>query len=110
MRIKQCGGFGQHCLHDWGDEECVTILKNCHKALPENGKLVIRDYVMDSPESSAVKTNAALHSDLLMLALFNGRGKERTTKEWESILQAAGFPQFSFLSLEGFDAIEAVKT
>jgi hypothetical protein len=81
----------------------IIGLKACHKALPENGKVIIRDFVIDSPKSSAAKVNAALHSDLLMMGLFNGHGRERILKE-------AGFPRPSLLSLEGFDVIEAVKT
>jgi hypothetical protein len=88
----------------------IIGLKACHKALPENGKVIIRDFVIDSPKSSAAKVNAALHSDLLMMGLFNGHGRERTTKDWERILKEAGFPRPSLLSLEGFDVIEAVKT
>ncbi|KAJ1427638.1 S-adenosyl-L-methionine-dependent methyltransferase [Sesbania bispinosa] len=28
--------------HNWSDEECVKFLKNCHKALPQDGKLMER--------------------------------------------------------------------
>ncbi|PKI36108.1 hypothetical protein CRG98_043500 [Punica granatum] len=39
--------FLKNVLHDWGDEECVKILKNCKKAIPKNrGKLIIVDVVL----------------------------------------------------------------
>ncbi|KAL2337178.1 hypothetical protein Fmac_011624 [Flemingia macrophylla] len=25
-------------FHNWSDEKCITILNNCYKALPQNGK------------------------------------------------------------------------
>ncbi|GLJ12081.1 hypothetical protein SUGI_0183670 [Cryptomeria japonica] len=33
--------FMKLILHDWGDEECKKILKNCHEALPKQGKLIM---------------------------------------------------------------------
>ncbi|CAL9760383.1 unnamed protein product [Musa acuminata subsp. burmannicoides] len=30
--------FLKWILHDWSDEHCVKILKNCWKALPEKGR------------------------------------------------------------------------
>ncbi|GLJ20584.1 hypothetical protein SUGI_0374860 [Cryptomeria japonica] len=30
--------FIKWVLHDWGDEDCVKILKQCRKAIPESGK------------------------------------------------------------------------
>jgi hypothetical protein len=100
----------QQVLHDWGDEDCIRILKNCHKALPPNGKLLIRDQVIDPSRNSATKTNAAFNSDVLMMATFQGNGKERTTAEWKSLLEAAGFSHISFLSCQGLDLIESIKT
>ncbi|MBA0737468.1 hypothetical protein Gogos_010931, partial [Gossypium gossypioides] len=26
-------------LHDWGDDQCLKLLKVCHDALPKNGKI-----------------------------------------------------------------------
>src|SRR6185503_17611350 len=33
-------------IHDWNDEQSVSILKNCHRALPENGKLILVEAVV----------------------------------------------------------------
>jgi hypothetical protein len=31
-------------MHDWGDADCVKILKNCKKAIPaQGGKVIILD-------------------------------------------------------------------
>jgi len=31
----------KHVIHDWDDESAVGILKNCHRAMGEQGKLLI---------------------------------------------------------------------
>ncbi|GAB2271494.1 hypothetical protein Dimus_006333 [Dionaea muscipula] len=33
-------------LHNWNDEQCIVILKNCYNALPENDKLIVMDFVL----------------------------------------------------------------
>ncbi|KAF3327814.1 S-adenosyl-L-methionine:O-methyltransferase [Carex littledalei] len=41
-------------LHDWSDEHCQNILKNCYKALPENGKVIILDCIVPTnPDATA---------------------------------------------------------
>lgn len=36
----------QWIVHDWADEECLRLLKSCHKAVPENGKVIVMDVVL----------------------------------------------------------------
>lgn len=71
-------------LHDWGDEDCVTILKNCHKALREDGRLLIREHVIDPSRNSAAKTGAALNSDVRISGAKGGRGPAQSGSAcWE---------------------------
>ncbi|KAJ7965002.1 putative O-methyltransferase [Quillaja saponaria] len=43
-----------YVLHDWSDEECIKILKNCRKAIPEqNGKVIIVDIVLEQQGQEA---------------------------------------------------------
>ncbi|KAF3943053.1 hypothetical protein CMV_030352 [Castanea mollissima] len=28
----------KYILHDWSDEDCMKLLRNCYEALPNNGK------------------------------------------------------------------------
>lgn len=97
-------------LHNWGDDDCIEILKNCHRALPESGKLLVQENVIDLARSSAAKTGACLGSDILMMACFKGVGGERTSAEYKRLLGAAGFSDVSFISVRGLDLIECVKT
>ncbi|KAJ0967135.1 hypothetical protein J5N97_024052 [Dioscorea zingiberensis] len=69
--------FMKWILHDWSDEHCVKILKNCWKALPDNGKMIIVEGVIpDTPEDSDHARNCFM-GDLCMMA-YNVGGKERT--------------------------------
>ncbi|XP_022743042.1 caffeic acid 3-O-methyltransferase-like [Durio zibethinus] len=82
--------FMKSMLHDWGDDRCLKLLKVCHDALPECGKVVLVEAVVpDLPESDAVtKTN--LHRDLALFHILPG-GKERTKQEFETLARQAGF-------------------
>ncbi|KAJ0087394.1 hypothetical protein Patl1_08348 [Pistacia atlantica] len=40
-------------LHDWSDEHCLKILKNCWEALPNSGKVIIVDFILlETPDNS----------------------------------------------------------
>jgi hypothetical protein len=80
----------KHVLHGRQDEDAVTILKNCRAAIPENGSLLIIEFVLPPLVSHAdPQLEAHLMSDLNMLAVTGGR--ERSEREWRALLDAAGF-------------------
>ncbi|CAN6554548.1 unnamed protein product [Malus baccata var. baccata] len=69
-------------LHDWGDDDCIRILKKCREAVPKDtGKVIIID---------AKLANVKLMLDLVMIVDTN-KGKERSLEEWEYILGEADF-------------------
>ncbi|OMO70453.1 O-methyltransferase, family 2 [Corchorus olitorius] len=44
--------FMKWILHDWDDDRCLKLLKNCYNALPESGKvIVIGPIVPESPST-----------------------------------------------------------
>ncbi|KAG2701088.1 hypothetical protein I3760_06G028400 [Carya illinoinensis] len=80
-------------LHNWNDEQCLKILKNCYKALPKTGKVIIIEAVLPvAPES----TNFCKVATQLDNLVFNqlGTGKERTEPEFRALAIAAGFSDF----------------
>jgi hypothetical protein len=90
-------------MHDWSDEECLKILKNCQKALPEKGKVLIRDSVLQ-PSGGLPQI-----VDMLMMAHCDG-GMERTEEQWRKLLTTAGFSTIKFIELLQQDwLIEAFK-
>ncbi len=72
-------------IHDWDDEKSITILKNCHRAMNEGGKLLLVEMVV--PEGN--EADLSKFMDLNMLVMTGGR--ERTEAEFTSLLAAAGF-------------------
>ncbi|MCB2106905.1 MAG: hypothetical protein KDE14_04350 [Rhodobacteraceae bacterium] len=71
-------------LHDWTDDECVTILKNCAAALGRNGRVLAIDAVIKPGNDP--DPNKAL--DLGIMALTHGR--ERTAAEFHALFERAG--------------------
>ncbi len=72
-------------IHDWNDERSITILRNCHRAMTENGKLLLVEAVV--PRGS--EPHFSKFIDLNMLVMTGGR--ERTEDEYRTLLEAAGF-------------------
>ncbi|XP_021844176.1 caffeic acid 3-O-methyltransferase [Spinacia oleracea] len=74
------------------DEQCVKLLKNFHEALPEDGKVVICEYLVpDSPKTS-YQAHTAFIWDIIMMT-YPG-GKARTKQEYEALGKEAGFEDF----------------
>jgi hypothetical protein len=72
-------------LRDWEDERSVTILKNCHRAMAERGKLlVIETVIAPGSEPSFGKL-----FDLHMIVVTGGR--EQTEAEYRTLFARAGF-------------------
>jgi SAM-dependent methyltransferase len=71
-------------LHDWDDQQSVSILRNCARAMRPNGRVVLVERLF--PEHG--DPGEAALSDLNMLVLLPGR--ERTASEFAELLRAAG--------------------
>jgi hypothetical protein len=74
-------------IHDWADAQAVAILKNCHRAMQGQGKLLLVERVM--PERAEEAPQVVL-ADLEMLVMTPG-GRERTAAEFRGLFAAAGF-------------------
>ncbi|KAJ0007669.1 hypothetical protein Pint_29899 [Pistacia integerrima] len=78
--------------HNWSDENCIKLLKNCYKALPVNGKLIIINVILlEEPDSSKASMYV---SGLDNIMFMQPSGKERTVKEFETLCKIAGFSNF----------------
>jgi hypothetical protein len=91
-------------LHDWDDEQCVTILKNCVAALNPGGRVVVVEMIVPSDGSPDI----AQMMDLNMLVMLPGR--ERTEAEFAKLFEAAGLtiPKVT-RTHSPFSLIEAAK-
>ncbi|KAF8018245.1 hypothetical protein BT93_H3211 [Corymbia citriodora subsp. variegata] len=79
-------------LHNWNEENCIKILKNCYDALPSKGKVIAIDLVMpEAPESSAASMYASRLDNTMLM---QPGGQERTEREFRALSKAAGFLEF----------------
>jgi ubiquinone/menaquinone biosynthesis C-methylase UbiE len=75
----------KHILHDWDEHRCGVILRNCRRAMPNGGRLlVIETLIPPGNEPTYGK-----YLDLNMLVL--QRGRERTEAEYGKLLEATRF-------------------
>lgn len=72
-------------IHDWDDARAATILRNCHRAMKEQGRLlVVERLILPGNEPSYTKL-----LDLQMMVLEGGR--ERTEAEFRALFATTGF-------------------
>ncbi len=74
-----------HVLHDWNDDQSVSILRKCRAAIPVHGRLLIVEAVL--PEGDTPHHGKLM--DLLMLTVTGG--VERSAEQFGALLKAAGF-------------------
>lgn len=75
----------KHIIHDWSDEDCLTILSHCRAGITAGGKVLIVEMVILERNVPAVSKSF----DLGMLLFLTGR--ERTEAEYRALLERAGF-------------------
>ncbi|KAK7343821.1 hypothetical protein VNO77_12866 [Canavalia gladiata] len=83
-------------LHNWSDEQCITILRNCHNALPEDAKVIVIEFIL--PETSSEANASKLVSTLDNMMYITNGGKERTEKEYQALCKLSGFSTFQLVS------------
>ncbi|ONK71820.1 uncharacterized protein A4U43_C04F12730 [Asparagus officinalis] len=100
--------FMKWILHDWSDEDCIKILKNCFEALPDSGKVIIAEFIIPEVPDEDTMTQTMHYADLCMLNFCEG--KERTKEEFESLATEAGFSELKLVpSALGIPLIELYK-
>lgn len=86
----------QWVCHDWSDEHCLKLLKNCYEALPDNGKVIVVECLVPVAPDSSLLTKQVVHLDCIMMAHTAG-GRERTEEEFESLARRVGFKGFQVI-------------
>jgi SAM-dependent methyltransferase len=98
----------KHIIHDWDDERCIRLLRNCNQSLQGDGRVICVDAILP-PLGDTLGTAAKL-LDLAMMVFIPG--KERTRAQWEALYQAAGLRIQTFVPLQdnfGTSIIEGVR-
>jgi hypothetical protein len=92
----------KYILHDWEDESCVRILKNCRASLREGGRIVVIDHLVGDVGSPG----PAPLMDLNMLVMTGGR--ERDIAEFDALFESAGLRRTTVGQGGAFAVIETV--
>jgi hypothetical protein len=90
-------------LHDWPDDKCDVILKNCAHAAGAGARLLVVEMLLPEEGPSPVT-----FMDMNMLVMLGGR--ERTAAEYTALLRRNGWAVDEVIPTVGmFSVIEAVR-
>jgi hypothetical protein len=77
--------FLKHILHDWSDEECVTILTHIRNSMKSRySKILINEIVLLDEKCDSISAGR----DVVMIALLNA--KERSREQWGNLIEMTG--------------------
>jgi O-methyltransferase domain len=95
----------KYILHDWADEDCIRILRNCADAMKTGSKVLILEAVIPAGNGYHV----GKYTDVTMLVAT--RGRERSEEDFKRLLTEAGlrFNKIIPLSLDEISLIEGEK-
>ncbi len=114
-QVKTCpgdffkGGFPEgadvallsQVLHDWSRDECLIILKNAIETLPQGGKIIVNEWLINDDKTGPL---AAAMLSLTMLVDTQG-GSNYTGAEISEMLKKVGFVNTAVQSLIGPNGI-----
>jgi hypothetical protein len=89
----------KYIIHDWDDERAITILRNCHRAMVGDGRVLLVEAVI--PFDDAPHFGKSV--DVAMLA-FTG-GLERTEAEYRVLFDSAGFVLTKIIPTESHSSV-----
>jgi O-methyltransferase domain len=75
----------KHILHDWNDDEAVSILKRCRESIQPGGKIAVIEILLGEMGEPSLGPLM----DLNMMIECTGR--ERTLDEYRGLIENAGF-------------------
>ncbi|GAU51098.1 hypothetical protein TSUD_411790 [Trifolium subterraneum] len=82
--------FMKWILHDWSDESCLKLLKNCYDAIPDDGKVIVLEALLPIMPKNEVAWKSISQMDILMMTHCR-EGRERTEQEFMDLATKAGF-------------------
>ncbi|KAF7843667.1 caffeic acid 3-O-methyltransferase-like [Senna tora] len=87
--------FMKWILHDWSDEQCLKLLKNCYDAIPNEGKVIVVEAIVPIVLETSAYVKSIFQLDIAMMTQIQG-GKERTQQEFLDLAKIAGFSGIRF--------------
>jgi O-methyltransferase domain len=92
--------LAKHVIHDWSDQDAVRILKNCRRAIRQDGTMLLIEMIL----KPANQPDFASFADLHMLVLGSG-ARERTEGQFRTLLGEAGFSLTRVIPTAGYVSI-----
>lgn len=94
-------------LHNWDNEHCATILRNCRRAMTADSRLLILEQIMPQKIEPSPRNQNISRADLNMLVALGG--KERSKIEMQNLLDSQGLQIKQMIPAgDTFTIIEAV--
>ena len=98
----------KNIIHDWDDERASRILRNCHVAMPDDGRLLLIEHVLPARLDASASHRAIVHADLAMM--LGPGGMERNEYEFRELLRCSGFALAGIKPIGlGYSILEARK-
>ena len=94
-------------LHNWKDDRCEVILRNCRDALPASGTLIVIERIMPELATTEPQDRSCAMSDLNMLR--GPGGRERTEAEYRRLGVLAGFAFVGISNIGSFSLVQFRK-
>lgn len=91
-------------IHDWNDEQSITILKNLAKSAPKGSRLLLVETVIEEDDNAPSLSKIM---DLNMLVMTGG--KERKASEYSELFEQTGFKLEKVYPTAPLQIIEAVR-
>jgi len=98
-------------LVQWADDRALVLLRNCRKAIAENGKVLLIEWIMPAGDEARehFRFFDTVSRDLIMLSVLGtGGGRVRTRSQFRDLLAAAGLEMTTVVPTSGsVNVIEA---
>jgi len=91
-------------IHDWNDEQSITILGNLAKSAPKGAKVLLVETVVEEDDNAPSLSKIM---DLNMLVMTGG--KERTPSEYAALFEKTGFRLEKVYPTAPLQIVEAIK-
>jgi hypothetical protein len=92
-------------LHDWDDQRCVEILRNCRAAVRPGGRALIVERLI----GELGRADFATCVDMIMLSVTQG-GMERDLEQYDALFAASGWRRTGSHPIGGGYALLTVET
>lgn len=90
-------------LQDWDDTRCVTILKNCARAMTPQSKLLVLEGVYPALMDQSSASQSSARNDVNMLVCTGGR--QRNESEFRALFAAGGFKLSRIIPTQGLSSV-----